>query len=290
MEQTETEKYLKRFNLSWDDLGLVQKFGRSPQLVIEDMVSDCYDWFDKKHSGAHFPNGLLPYWIQFLEAEVNEDYIERRMALGELYAHIRLPMSTYLEAVGFVQDWLKIAACTNPQGEEESAKTIRALSRLCQLDIAIISETYAEASFQQNAAHQKQLLAVARGDFSTDVTPRNEQDIAGFALRDLTQSLRKFTEISEAIAHRDYSRNVDPGSEDRLGNALQNVIVTLREVTDVCDNAAHGNLSRVLNLEGDHDVLGKSVNQNHQQLLRGRSTGKSYRQWRLHNAGRSAKR
>lgn len=104
-ERRGTSKILRTFGLTQVDLDRVRTFGEAAEISVEQMSDEFFAWLAKQEESENlFPGGLpesfraqrLEYWQQFLRADVSEQYLESRTALGELHARHRLPMRAFM--------------------------------------------------------------------------------------------------------------------------------------------------------------------------------------------------
>ncbi|MFZ5590742.1 MAG: response regulator [Bacillota bacterium] len=73
--------------------------------------------------------------------------------------------------------------------------------------------------------------AVARGDFSRQIKARSEQDVLADSVNQMIDNLRGVVKQARAIAGGDYATRVTPMSEnDELGTAIQAMVADLRRV------------------------------------------------------------
>ena len=79
--------------------------------------------------------------------------------------------------------------------------------------------------------------------------------------KQLVESLQSITTQAERIANGDYSEDVQLRSEDdNLLKNLQNITFTLSEASFVAEQVADGNLDIFIDVKGETDYLGKSMN------------------------------
>ena len=97
----------------------VRFVGASLSVRVPELIEDFYDWLRGFSDFAHFfadPRMLervkaqqRDYWTDFLAAEVDDAYVERRRVIGRTHARIELGLLIYLLAMEFVSAWLRRA-------------------------------------------------------------------------------------------------------------------------------------------------------------------------------------
>jgi signal transduction histidine kinase/CheY-like chemotaxis protein len=213
---------------------------------IPELIDDFYIWLEQFPDFEHFLSDpqLLQrlkrqqhdYWRDFLGANVDHAYVERRRMIGQVHARIELGLLIYLLAMEFVSAWMLRAIEVD---ERLSVRPSAALSirRLIAFDSAVVVDTYGARTAQSLEAHRARLQqiagvmqAVSEGDLDQGVAPTGTDDLLGTTLNDMVRSLRNIAHEMELIAKGDYSADPAPRSEkDRLGVSLQTMTRALRD-------------------------------------------------------------
>jgi rsbT co-antagonist protein RsbR len=149
---TTAEELLKLYEISFDDLESIRAYGRLVGARVNECVDGFYSWlrtrpefreyFSDPQKLAQVQKLQLEYWKDFLRAQVDADYIERRRVVGEVHARIGLPLPTYFAAMNLSLKLLTETMYDGSLSQMEYAKTVRAVTKLIHLDTAIVVETF----------------------------------------------------------------------------------------------------------------------------------------------------
>src|SRR6476469_1703965 len=134
---------------------------------------------------------------------------------------------------------------------EPLAQAVSAAARLAQGDMTVRVETKSEdevgkllRSMQEMVAYLGEMAAtanaIARGDLSTQVTPRSEHDTFGNAFANMTKYLRDMGTVADQMSEGNLTVQVTPRSaDDSFANAFVSMIGTLsRVIGDMRSGAA----------------------------------------------------
>lgn len=231
---------------TFDDVRAVGAFltARVPKLI-----DDFYDWLSgRPEFGQFLSNEQLlarlkaqqgEYWRDFLRAEVDEAYVERRRVIGQVHARIELGLLIYLLAMEFVSTWLR-AAIEAEDGLRDRPTAALSIRKLIAFDSAIVVDTYGARTARSLDEHRQRLQhvasvmrAVTEGDLGHQIDVTGPEDVLGTSLNDMVRSLRNIAREMGLIAGGDYSAHVPPRSEkDQLGASLQAMTCALREAAE----------------------------------------------------------
>ena len=169
------EQLLERFMISAGELDDIRIFGRA---LIENMtahVATFYQWIESQDDFAIYfsdPDKLarvrsaqVSYWKDFFAAEIDQNYIEKRQVVGEVHAHIGLPLQTYFSAMNVAVEIFFDPANNSELSAEERDKGILAVTRLIHLDTSIVVGALAHVINQRVIDQAKALM-----EMSTPVT------------------------------------------------------------------------------------------------------------------------
>lgn len=216
---------------------------------VPEMIEDFYAWLRGFSDFARFfsdPRVLQrvkaqqqSYWTDFLAAEVDEGYVERRRVIGRTHARIELGLLIYLLAMEYVSAWLRRAIETDERLRENHTAAL-SVRKLIAFDSAVVVDTYGALTAQNLEDHRERLhhvasvmRAVTEGDLERHIELAGPGDILGHSLNELVDSLRGVAREMEAIAGGDYSAQPAPRSEkDQLGKSLQTMTRALREAAE----------------------------------------------------------
>lgn len=168
------EKLLDLFQISSEDIELIQAAGNELSNHLDEFIADFYVWLEKTEEFKIFfsdaqllqqvKNIQRLYWSEFLKAEINEDYVLSREKVGLTHARIGLSLSAYFVAVDhslFI--WIK--RILSSKCEHDLDAICRAFTKLVHLDTMIVVEAF---SFMTNKTISKQSQALM--EMSTPVT------------------------------------------------------------------------------------------------------------------------
>ena len=163
----EAAALLKTFGLTQEDLDRVNRYGKLPTVSVDDLIAGFYQWLEQQPWFAQFfsDSQLLErvkrmqrqYWNELLEARVNDQYVARRRAVGEVHAAIKLPVEAYVAAMAFAQGWFSTSVRQCSLSPEESSDTLVSLTRLCQLDVSVVTSAFTEQTAKLIAQYNESL-------------------------------------------------------------------------------------------------------------------------------------
>ena len=227
----------------------VRAVGGSLSARVPELIKDFYGWLSRlPEFGQFLSNEQLlarvkgqqaEYWRDFLRAEVDEAYVERRRVIGQVHARIELGLLIYLQAMEFVSAWLshEIEADERLRDRPTAIFSVR---KLIKFDSAVVVDTYG-ARIARSLEEQRKRLehvagvmrAVTEGDLSQQVEVTGVEDVLAQSINDMVKNLRNIAREMGLIAGGDYSAHVPPRSEkDELGISLQSMTRALREAAE----------------------------------------------------------
>ncbi len=241
------------YGLNQEHLSLVRSLSEYPDCDPKSLVEAFYQWLEgQPWKTRFFATGVpstvrtaqVAYWKTFFAARVDESYIASRISVGETHARINLPPLAYSSAMAFSQGWIGDLVHQLPLDENTKARTINAVSLLCQVDAAIVMDTYFEHSYQLaqseadkltlvNQEINRVMLQMGVGDFSVRYAPQSHEDEhLAQAINDMASGVENSIRLVKAIASGKYNDDITPVSDqDQLGHALLEMTSKLREVT-----------------------------------------------------------
>ena len=163
------------YEISEADLQLIRDFKPVFMDHIDEMVEEWYEWlktmpeFDQFFSDDETLSRVRgmqgTYWEVFMDAVVDDDYVNRRHLGGEAHARIGLPLNTYFAGMSrFLTLFEKMMAKADMKPEDRVATT-SAVSKLLHVDTAIVVDTYNHIVEDTLTAQAKSLM-----EMSTPVT------------------------------------------------------------------------------------------------------------------------
>jgi len=157
MANENIQELLDTFCLTEKDLKLVREAKTIILPQLENMIKDFYKWlrpqpaYDNFFSNSDVLSRVqkkqLSHWEDLFQANINQDYIDRRVMVGEVHAKIGMPPDIFCAGMNFCAVWL--AAFISKQSklnELEIVATNIAISTLIHLDTAVTVKSYSEES------------------------------------------------------------------------------------------------------------------------------------------------
>ena len=175
-ESSSVQDLLTAYGISPDDLDSIREFGKLARPRIGEAIKAFYVWLAphpefQQHFGddqvklAHVQKLQEQYWDDFLTAQPNEAYLEKRRSVGKVHARIGLPLPVYFSAMNFTLNFFTENVYDGNVSDKTYASTIRAITKLIHLDTALVVETYAQLTNEKIAAQSQALM-----EMSTPVT------------------------------------------------------------------------------------------------------------------------
>ena len=163
------------YKISEEDIHRIQGLGEFMQPQMDKMVHIWYEWlmkqpeYDQFFSDAkvlhHAQKMQQIYWQQFLDATIDDRYVESRRKIGETHARIGLSMTMFFAGMSIFHDLFSKIMERRDLTFQEQVGTIDAVSKLLHLDTGIVCEVYTIMSNETIAAQSKSLM-----EMSTPVT------------------------------------------------------------------------------------------------------------------------
>jgi rsbT co-antagonist protein RsbR len=171
----ELNTLLRRHEIEPADLELVRELGTHLEPRLPEYVKHLYAWMRQLPEYEEYfsdPKRLervqrqqVSYWQDLLGAELDEAYVGRRRATGEMHARIGLGLPTYFAAVDMSLTILADRLLPESALGERKPVALRALTKLVHLDTAIVVDAYNRLTSEKLAGQARALL-----EMSTPVT------------------------------------------------------------------------------------------------------------------------
>ncbi|WDE98068.1 protoglobin domain-containing protein [Lentisphaera profundi] len=169
-----SQELLELFQISSEDIELIQAAGKDLADHLDDFIADFYVWLEKSQEFTIFfsdkqllqqvKNMQRRYWQEFLLAKIDEDYVLSREKIGLTHARIGLSLSAYFVAVDHsLFLWIKRILASKCKQDLDAV--CRAFTKMVHLDTMIVVEAF---SFMTNKTISKQSQALM--EMSTPVT------------------------------------------------------------------------------------------------------------------------
>lgn len=216
-EQINANELLHQFQLSDADLQLIRDFGSESQADVKKLIDDFYRWLENQiWYNQYFSQGVPPqvqslqrdYWQGFLKAQVDDEYVKQRVTVGRVHATINLPVSAYLAAMSFAQNWLSNLAKAIISDSEKCIRLIVVINKLIQLDSNIVMHVYALQSMEAvrlqgeltnrivNEA-TRVVRSAATGNFDVCYESQDDSDTLEKPINRMINNLKRFNEENE---------------------------------------------------------------------------------------------
>jgi rsbT co-antagonist protein RsbR len=173
--QIDYRELLALYRITEDDLRLIQGFGVRAMARMDELVERWYAWLEVLPDYEDFfsdPETLARvqklqdgYWDLFMSAAVDDEYVSRRVLVGEAHARIGLSLNTYFAGMNMFQELFSEVVRDGDFEDGERQATIDAVSKLLHFDTAIVVDTYNRLVEQTLTAQSRALM-----EMSTPVT------------------------------------------------------------------------------------------------------------------------
>ena len=158
---------LERFELTDQDIETIREYGQSLENKWHLYVEEFYEWLALQPEYEDFFQDVdllkdvqvrqVEYWKDFFQANVNSTYVARRKRLGEMHAHIQLPLDSYLTAVNKSLSILTRSMRDKKMSDKQAGAMKSAVTKLLNMDNTIIVGTFMSMT-QQKIAEQTDAL------------------------------------------------------------------------------------------------------------------------------------
>ena len=162
------------YSFTSDDRKNVRAAGEILIPQLPEFIESFYQWQEKLPEFDHFfsDDNLLQkvkekqqdYWTEFFQAKIDDAYMEKREIVGQTHARIGLGLNTYFAAMN-MSSVLLINLIKENANEAFSAYLVESVTKLINLDTAIVADAYATVTYETAAAQSKSLM-----EMSTPVT------------------------------------------------------------------------------------------------------------------------
>ena len=177
---TQTQKniseILNKFDLQEADFLRIRAVAPLLKDQLDSFIDDFYTWM-QKHPEYQVFFGSNPArldrvkqlqranWVNFLDAHVDQSWVDARRHVGAVHAHIELPNDIYFAGMS-VSSNLMADRLRNSSHVKNLNETLASLSKLMFLDAYVVIEEIARINREKISANAKTLM-----EMSTPVTP-----------------------------------------------------------------------------------------------------------------------
>ncbi len=169
------EELLELYKISDDDLKVIKVFGKHIIPKMANYVTSFYDWlrtqpefeqfFSDPDKLAHVQKQQVAYWQEFFNARIDEEYVQKRRAIGEVHARIGLPLTVYFAAMNFSLRIFFEEIYNGKLSAKDYSRAVRAVTKLMHADTAVVVDTFMKLT-KQTISEQSEALM----EMSTPVT------------------------------------------------------------------------------------------------------------------------
>ena len=174
--QTNISEILNKFDLQEADFQRIRAVAPLLKDQLDSFIDDFYTWM-QKHPEYQVFFGSNPArldrvkqlqranWVNFLDAHVDQSWVDARRHVGAVHAHIELPNDIYFAGMS-VSSNLMADRLRNSSHVKNLNETLASLSKLMFLDAYVVIEEIARINREKISANAKTLM-----EMSTPVTP-----------------------------------------------------------------------------------------------------------------------
>lgn len=240
---------------------------------------DQFEWKDRflaPEQAARVREGQIRYWRSFLAGVLDEDYINLRLQVGAFHAQVGLPVPVHAAAMNFCAQWLQRAVASSDLPNDAKFATNAAVTKLCQLDIALVTDAYSthhafrlEGQAQDSAAILAEVTKVATaaslGHFDVIYESKGSDAQLAHAMNRMIEGFKETVAHANAVAHGDLSSAQEsPPEGDELRFALFEMTRALREARASVDSKdwfrrGHSQLNDLMRGQDDVDELSSAA-------------------------------
>ena len=169
--QESPEELLRLYRIKPQELEQIRSNADKVLPKIEVTLDNFYSWmaehpdmmsfFHSEEALKHVRKMQTRYWEKFLQAEVNDQYLEDRRRIGEVHARIGLPVMFYMGGVSMVYNELFSVCHTVHSKASEAGELSRSMTSLLHLDAALICQAFVDKRDDLLNEQSKAVLAMS---------------------------------------------------------------------------------------------------------------------------------
>jgi rsbT co-antagonist protein RsbR len=162
---------LDRFDISAQDLSLLQECGQLLAERIDRVVDRFYEWlgqqpeftvfFSSQDTVERVKKLQKVYWADFFSGVVDQRYIDYRIHIGEIHAQRDMPNLIYFAAMLRFQLLFMEEIQNCRLAKDQMQPTIRAFTKLLMLDTYVTSDQIAQYAKRRVVESGKAMLAMS---------------------------------------------------------------------------------------------------------------------------------
>lgn len=175
--QSSISDMLSKFELQEADFLRIRAVAPILKDQLDSFIDDFYTWMQNHREYQVFfgsnPERLervkqlqRANWVNFLDANVDQSWIDSRRHVGAVHAHIELPNEIYFAGMSVSNNLMADRLRKSKVQVKDLNETIASLSKLMFLDAYVVIEEIARLNREKISASTKSLM-----EMSTPVTP-----------------------------------------------------------------------------------------------------------------------
>ena len=175
--QSSISDMLSKFELQEADFLRIRAVAPILKDQLDSLIDDFYTWMQNHREYQVFfgsnPERLervkqlqRANWVNFLDANVDQSWIDARRHVGAVHAHIELPNEIYFAGMSVSNNLMADRLRKSKVQVKDLNETIASLSKLMFLDAYVVIEEIARLNREKISASTKSLM-----EMSTPVTP-----------------------------------------------------------------------------------------------------------------------
>jgi rsbT co-antagonist protein RsbR len=149
-----SSELLRLYNITEEDLQRIRRYGTLACMRLDLYVGKFYEWLGVLPEFARFfgdkvrlervKSLQLTYWGEFFRGTVDAHYVGQRELVGNVHARIGLPLPVYFAAMNVSLRIFLDDLYDGSLAPDDYAATVRSITKLMNLDTAIVVDAYAE--------------------------------------------------------------------------------------------------------------------------------------------------
>jgi len=164
-------EYIELYKITDSDITAIRKFGKHIAADMSSHIDAFYVWLQKQPEFEQFfyDKTMLKhvvamqgtYWNTLFDAQLDENYMRDRRTVGEVHARIGLPLNVYFAAMNTMLDLFAVSIGEYKMSADQRTKTYRALTKMVQMDTAIVVATYSQMTNETISRQSRSLISMS---------------------------------------------------------------------------------------------------------------------------------
>ena len=148
-----SSELLRLYGITEEDLQRIRRYGTLPSMRLDLYVERFYEWLSVHPEYSRFfgdkvrlervKSLQVTYWSEFFRGTVDDHYVGQRELVGNVHARIGLPPPVYFAAMNASLRIFLDDLYDGSLAPVEYAATVRSVTKLMNLDTAIVVDAYA---------------------------------------------------------------------------------------------------------------------------------------------------